>query len=388
VKLAQPVLFSASPDPISNITVVSGVQTGSTALTWNAPNSTAVAIYSGQPGGALIYSGGSSGTTPSINVTDGTVFYLRDASTGNPISPASALATVVIHLQQPAKISLAPNPIPVLSGELGVTTVTWNAPGATKTEILLGPPPGGTVLTQGGSSGSVSTGPVVTNGMTFYLQNTSGGIPLTVANTLATVTAQLQAEPEFVASPNPITDITVVNGTVEAGVTTLTWNAPLGVTNTEILIGAPNGQPFAGGGRSGTAQTGLWTQEGMTFYLQDVSGGKPLTAANTLAIVTVHLQHQVQFTASPNPITNANTTIVDGLPRGVTTLSWDVSGVDTVQILIGAPDGQLFAEAGPSGTATTGLWVTDGMTFYLQDVTGGKPLTSANTLGVVTVSLQ
>jgi hypothetical protein len=124
----------------------------------------------------------------------------------------------------------------------------------------------------------------------------------------------------------------------------------------------------------------------MTFYLQDVSGGKPLTAANTLASVTVHLQHQVQFTASPNPITN--TTIVDGLPRGVTTLNWDASGVDTVQIRIGAPNGQLFAEAGPSGTATTGLWVTNGMTFYLQDVTGGKPLTSANTLGVVTVGLQ
>jgi hypothetical protein len=94
----------------------------------------------------------------------------------------------------------------------------------------------------------------------------------------------------------------------------------------------------------------------------------------------------VQFTANPNPITD--TTIVDGLPRGVTTLSWNVSGVETVEIHIGAPNGVLFSGGGPSGTATTGLWTTNGMTFYLQDVTGGKPLTSANTLGVVTVQVQ
>jgi hypothetical protein len=30
--------------------------------------------------------------------------------------------------------------------------------------------------------------------------------------------------------------------------------------------------------------------DGTTFYLQDVSGGKPLTANNTLATVVVHLQ--------------------------------------------------------------------------------------------------
>jgi len=37
---------------------------------------------------------------------------------------------------------------------------------------------------------------------------------------------------------------------------------------------------------------------------------------------------------------------------------------------------------------TTGPWITDGMTFYLQDITGGLALTSANTLATTVVHLQ
>jgi hypothetical protein len=32
--------------------------------------------------------------------------------------------------------------------------------------------------------------------------------------------------------------------------------------------------------------------DGMTFYLQDISGGKPLTAENTLATVVLRLQRR------------------------------------------------------------------------------------------------
>ena len=42
-------------------------------------------------------------------------------------------------------------------------------------------------------------------------------------------------------------------------------------------------------GIDGSAQTGAWVTDGMTFYLQDVTGGKPLTANNTLATLVVHL---------------------------------------------------------------------------------------------------
>jgi hypothetical protein len=57
-------------------------------------------------------------------------------------------------------------------------------------------------------------------------------------------------------------------------------------------------------------------------------------------------------------------------------------------ITIGSPTGPVFADGGPTGSAPTGPWVSNGLTFYLQNVTGGLPLTAANTLGTVVVTVQ
>jgi len=89
------------------------------------------------------------------------------------------------------------------------------------------------------------------------------------------------------ANPNPIP----VTGAAVLGMTTISWMAP-GTEAVEVRIGSPNGALFAGGNSRGSAQTGLWVPEGMTFYLQDISGGKPLTAENTLATVVVRLQRR------------------------------------------------------------------------------------------------
>jgi hypothetical protein len=67
---------------------------------------------------------------------------------------------------------------------------------------------------------------------------------------------------------------------------TLTWGAP-GSSQVEIHVGAPDGVLMTSGGSSGSAITGVWVANGTSFYLQDVSGGNPLTAVNTLAQVTV-----------------------------------------------------------------------------------------------------
>jgi len=88
------------------------------------------------------------------------------------------------------------------------------------------------------------------------------------------------------------------------------------------------------------------------------------------------------ITANPNPIVLASGTV------GTTTLTWNAPNAQLVQILIGGPNGQLFAESGPMGSMETGAWVTAGTTFYLQDVTNGKPLTAANTVATVTVQVQ
>ncbi len=87
------------------------------------------------------------------------------------------------------------------------------------------------------------------------------------------------------------------------------------------------------------------------------------------------------LTASPNPIP------VTGGADGTTTLTWNAPNAQIIQIRVGSPNGPLLTDYGPSGSMTTGAWVTDGLTFYLQDLTGGKPLTAANTLASVTVHL-
>ena len=84
------------------------------------------------------------------------------------------------------------------------------------------------------------------------------------------------------ASPNPASPLDST-GLVQA---TLTWGAP-GASQVEIRVGSPDGALLSGGGTTGTATTGPWVTNGMRFFLQDVSAGKPLTAANTLAQVTV-----------------------------------------------------------------------------------------------------
>lgn len=90
--------------------------------------------------------------------------------------------------------------------------------------------------------------------------------------------------PSLTASPNPI-PVTVAADRA----TTISWNAPQ-ASYIEIHIGSPNGPLFATSGNHGLAQTGPWVTDGTTFYLQDVTGGKTLTADNTLATLVGHLQ--------------------------------------------------------------------------------------------------
>ena len=89
------------------------------------------------------------------------------------------------------------------------------------------------------------------------------------------------------------------------------------------------------------------------------------------------------ITAVPNPIR-----VCDGTGLGVTKLSWTSVGPDTVEVHVSSPDGELFARTIPTGTSETAKWVADGMIFFLQDVSGGKPLTPENTLATVAVKVN
>ena len=129
--------------------------------------------------------------------------------------------------------------------------------------------------------------PSATSGFDVRNLGTTGANTFTANVCLTAVNGPCPAAalPSLAASPNPIP----VTGSGVLGMTTLTWMAP-GVQAVEIHIGSPDGILFAGGGSRGSADTGLWVRDGMTFYLQDISGDKPLTAENTLAAVVVHLQ--------------------------------------------------------------------------------------------------
>jgi hypothetical protein len=90
----------------------------------------------------------------------------------------------------------------------------------------------------------------------------------------------------------------------------------------------------------------------------------------------------VSFTASPNPAPAVT------LGLGMTTVTWSAPNSTAIEIHIGSPTGILFTKAGTSGSATTGTWVPNGLTFYLQDVSNGKALTAANTLATLVITVR
>ncbi len=111
----------------------------------------------------------------------------------------------------------------------------------------------------------------------------------------------------------------------------------------------------------------------------------PVAAAGTGTGSAVGIQvwrNGATLTAIPDPIS------VTGSALGSATISWTAPNAQVIEIHVGSPNGAIFTQNANRGSMSTGPWVTDGMTFYLQDVTGGLPLTSANTLATAVVRLQ
>jgi hypothetical protein len=76
----------------------------------------------------------------------------------------------------------------------------------------------------------------------------------------------------------------------------------------------------------------------------------------------------------------------DGLAEAE--LCWQAPDARVVEVHVGKPDGPLFARSTGPGRSRTGHWVSDNMQFFLQDVTGAKPLTPENTVGRITISVR
>jgi len=142
----------------------------------------------------------------------------------------------------------------------------------------------------------------------------------------------------------------------------------------------------------------LWKLPGACTLITPIINSQAICTksgyAFTPADVTFEMTEDVQenFTGLEYPPTGSLTAgsnpiqVCDGSGLGATNLSWSATGVTAVQLRRGAPNGTQVASGGTSGSVhATGI--TDGTVFYLQNVTGGLPLTSANTLATITVSV-
>jgi sugar lactone lactonase YvrE len=333
---ASNVTFAASPNPIP---------TGATTtLSWNAPGHSQLSILVGS-------SSGSGSVITGDWVTDGMEFFLVDLTNG------SIIAIVTVHLgptgdTTPSAVTFTanPNPIPTPGQP---TTLTWNAPGYSNLVIRVNSPTG-QVLAEGlGSSGSTVTGTWVTNGMTFFLVDASSGA--TVASVVVNIGVQpvtrMRGMRSFTASPNPLA--------APGQPVTFTWNAPEFQYAT-IHLYSPTGPALTGiVGSSGSVVTGNQITSDTQFFLVDLASG------TTIASLWVYVGDE--FIATPNPI-------LAGQP---TTLTWNAPGYSSLAIHVNSPTGQaLTGTVGSSGSVVTGNWVTDGMQFFLVDVTSGATVSS------------
>ena len=253
-------------------------------------------------------------------------------------------------------VSFSANPaaIPTTAGSIaGQTTLTWNAPGYSSLQIFAN----GALFDDVGTSGSVTTGNWVSNGMNFSLVDPATGSPLSTV-TVHTTAASSGGQVTFTASPSPIT---LAAGT-SVGKTTLSWNAP-GYSALQIWV---DGVLFdAALPASGSVDTGNWVSDGTSFSL--VGPASNHTIATLIVHTTTAPNGRVTFTANPNPIPLAAATNV-----GKTTLSWNAPGNGGLQIWV---DGVLFDAALPaSGSVETGNWVSDGTSFALVNPSSGQTL--------------
>jgi glucose/arabinose dehydrogenase len=229
--------------------------------------------------------------------------------------------------------------------------------------------------------------PQTLNGLTYEFDSWSDGgaasHKISTPAAVTTYTANFSVKPlgTLTASPNPI----YVSDGSGLGSTTIAWDSS-GTVGVEVHVGSPSGPLFAASGAGPvSAVTGKWVSNGMLFFLQNVTGGRPLTSAHTLASVTVGITNAIgSISANPNPALAA-----DGSGLAATTLSWSSTGTSVVEVHVNAPNGPLFGSTGPGpASGTTDKWVVNGMVFYLQNVSNGKPLTSSNTLATVTVAVK
>ncbi|HEY1216852.1 MAG TPA: hypothetical protein VGE93_24775, partial [Bryobacteraceae bacterium] len=321
------------------------------------------------PDGSLYVADGSD------NVIRKVTFPAPGGGSGNPPVNTIPGCTVI-------SFSASPNPI-YTDGPYGITTVLANVTCAY--EIHIGSP-GGALFATGIGYSSTLTGNWVTDGMQFFLQQSGN---TTSQGTIGVVTVHLKpgfpglacVATAFSASPNPI----ITND--QYGQTTIT-----AVTNCsfDIRIGAPNGQEFKEGRGYASLATGNWVTNGMTMYLQPHGDTDP---GDTLGVLKLVVQPAPagctvsDFSSPDNPIKTKSVRNVIRIHASAN-CPYDVriQSPDGGSLLPGkTPNTGLLGSASGDTTMTTGEWVTNGMTFFLQQQ---GSISSSGTLATFTVNTR
>jgi hypothetical protein len=123
---------------------------------------------------------------------------------------------------------------------------------------------------------------------------------------------------------------------------------------------------------------------GVRIYLQ-MQGLRTLLTAVLLVAAWLSgcgKSARATFAADPNPVT-----VTNGSKLGKTKLTWNTAATNTVEIHVGKPDGPILCKGSSTGSCETLKWVTDGMTFYLQD-SSRRPTDPSATLSTLSVHVK
>jgi len=265
-------------------------------------------------------------------------------------------------------VSFTANPNPLISPTgIGVTTLSWHAPCYDQLKITVVSPTG-TPLTGGvGSSGTAQTGPWVTDGLQFFLMDTTTN---TAIASLAMRVCTSACQPVLTSLAPSTVPMGVSDATLQTAgfnlddASVVTWNnAPLQTQYLgPMLLKATVPADLLAFPATGSVAVATGSQ---------VSTALPFQVSCPNAAATL--------TANPNPILSS--TVV-----GVTTLSWSGPCYNQLEIRVGSANGQQFTgQNGPSGSAQTGDWVSNGLQFFLVNLATGASLASV-TVSVVDLS--
>ena len=294
---------------------------------------------------------------------------------------ASTSLPVVITVGSPnpgcgvSTFSADPNPIS-LYDLAGYSTITVQA--SCEFDIRVNSP-SGPLLTTATDSYSNLVGPWITNGMVFYLQihgnTTSSGTLGTLAMTAQTGSLPCLVE-GFAAAPNPVIAPSGLGVTTISGVSSCDF---------EVRVDSPDGPAFTSSAMSAetgqynvTASTGVWVANGTKFFMQprgDIMSQDTLATVTVPVLATQPACEVTEFSANPG-------LIITPSAYGQTTITAGAGCAFDVRV--GAPNGPLFASNTGYLSSQTGVWVTNGMTFFLQ-LSGNT--TSQGTLQTIRVAV-